>query len=505
MSETNENIQWPQVWPEDPTARAAYSANPGFMDGAEVSMPPASASLLARPEIAEALEQAHLDWNRRAKPGDVPVDLDLAVPGLEWLKENLAKESPLTRPVNRQYGILGEQKARRDEAEARRQESAAEFRAAQEAKRGGHTKSEARQALQTEADRQISGVVSGVQASFPNVSFQNFLELSGKLSPGEGQDGQVTIRERKGFQSAVSNRASQFLQEPSELINDMSGLILAMDFLNQGEHDNESPLASKYVETIAEALAGAVMAGTYDNLPEQLVDQWFSAIDAATSQAGEETAEGSGLPMEVVERVAINSGVLSNSLIAVAGKDPVGLIEGLHMFAKKGLDPGNQLRFNVTFNVIKKCLEEPLVGCEIRRGMRFTDSPELQQSATDIAKSLMTIGVEWKEIFHPDAMRKIGRKKLRLLISALVPKAPNGAVDQEAMRATQGLSVINQFSEQALTEEGRSTTVYGRLMDHLEKKGAILMSEKAPAGQFSARVVTAGGKSARIRGQVAHP
>jgi hypothetical protein len=124
-------------------------------------------------------------------------------------------------------------------------------------------------------------------------------------------------------------------------------------------------------------------------------------------------------------------------------------------------------------NVIGKCLEDPLVGREIIRAACFFEKPQLQEQALDLCITFRTCGLEWDQIVQPGGMNRLSGKEKSLLSKTLLPRRSNGAIDIEAVDALDGKSIFNEFEEKALTDEGRSSTLYGRLVDHTERTSPI--------------------------------
>lgn len=103
-------------FPTDPGARAAYSSNPWFTEGADAPHPirAVADSLLAQPEIAEALELVYLNSAlsvaaEESEPSaESRIDAGLALDGLNLMMEYLDQDSALRREITAQYTGLAD-------------------------------------------------------------------------------------------------------------------------------------------------------------------------------------------------------------------------------------------------------------------------------------------------------------------------------------------------------------------------------------------------------------
>jgi hypothetical protein len=491
---------------QDSLTRAAYSGNPGFTDGAEKPHPIycAKNSLLAKPDIAEALEQVFLDGTppREQFALEKPVDIELALHGLTWLKKNLDTDSILRHDaINTRAKLTirqSEEEAAQQQAEIKAQteirirEEA--HRAEQQAERKRKLKEAAQATHEADRQRQFDEVVDRVQGSFPELDFKNFFHLAGKLSSSEDKDGNIHIKEQKGFQSAINKRVEAFLQDPRELANDLSVLMLTADSLFfEQEGRDELPVAYACLNKIGAALTDAVRGNSYDNLPDEVIDQWFSVIETVTSpdnipsdERRQEEARRAdpkaainirkfGKRAHVVQKVLANSQVLSNSLRTIVKKDPATFVDRLYAFASRGLDPANELGFDIAMNAIVKCFKDPLVCCVV---IGLTSSvqktkPELQEPALDIVMTLRLAGVPWDQIYMPNSLERLNDKERMLLSKTVLPRDSKGAIDAYNNSAYEAAYQADEsryyaFEKRARTKEGRSTTLFGRLVEHTE-------------------------------------
>lgn len=479
---------------QDPAARAAYSGNFGFTAGAAAVHPIRSAaqSLLARPEIAEALEYLAVEGITTSAPipaetGDdafPPVDTTLALDGLAWLRKNLSEAPDLRVDVVDAKGSLtirqqqetqalreAEKQAEREAEAARRQSQATSSRRAD------------KEALQNESDRLLQEAVAEVQEIYPGISFDNFFKLAAKLAPVREPGGGISTRPRKGYHRMVTNMVRQSLNNPDQLVNDMGlAIILGKRLRAQGK-DDEGSHAFAYVDRIGGSIFEAMHTTIYEDPDEATLEAWLSAV--AKVDSGFELAEGtaepvtaSGVPVEVAQKVFVHGEILSNSLIAIAQKDPVKFIERIHALAHRSLEGDTDTiptRFNMTMNVIGKCLDNPLVGCELMRSSYFVEEPEIQRRGIDVLRTLQHIGIPLDEIYPPGSIDKIDQRSRRVLINALVTRGTNGAIDVESLDGVRAKELFEEFEERALSEEGRIDTVFGRLVDYAETTGTSVI------------------------------
>ncbi len=470
------------LWRDDPPARAAYSGNPGFTDGADtlaVAEQPHD-SILARPEIAEALEQVYLSEHPgTAESGGQPVRTELAVPGLAWLREHLDKGSPVLRTVKRQYNILEPQETRRQEIEQRKQESAEEYRAERQAKQA---EIEARLAHQAECAYQMDGAVAHARDLYPNLDFGAVIGLAAKLPSHKEADGTTVVDESKDFRKAISRRIKTYMATPQELVEDFKALnvIQKVTETKPGDFDTVSP----YMTEIGVALDTELETSVYDDFSEEVMDKWLSLFE--TNQAGVVSSRSALMAKDEVpdKPISFALDILSNSLAALAARDPRQFISRIHTFANKGFNSGNEAQFHVTYNAIMSCLQKPLPYHEVLRGsaaalvMGNLDDEVLQQ-AVDLSATLEGIGLFQQLPKQNDGSLAGFSESEAKLIDEICPSDFLAAVRPSNLALIDGDNLLKttmqDFRDRAVTPEGKATTMYGNLVSN----GRILL----PAGK----------------------
>jgi hypothetical protein len=458
---------------DDPAARAAYSSNPGFVKGAEETYDAAD-SILARPEIAEALEQIHLDRERKAAT-EFPVNPEVAIPGLQWLSEHFPKKSLQRRAANRQLGLLQGQRERRQEVASRNGIGQATS-GAQPEKASKH---EGQKALQDEADAQLRQVTDEVLESYPGINFSNFFDLADKLAPTKAPGGHVGVRTRKGFHAAVTERVEAGLDDPNKIISDMGVAILLARWVNKQGDSTALPHAHAHIDTIGDAMLRAMEGARYPDLDEMVLDRWFAAIQGTKPDAAEETSyiprvTASGMPVETAQKVFANTGILENSFIALAEREPDRFIDRMHTLLYRSLEGDDvPVKFNASMQVVTNTLDNPMIGCVLTASSYYAQETAIQQKAVDILISLQNLGIPLSEVYPSGNVHKLSPKNKRTLFT-IAPKAANGAIDPEKVGAVHAQDLFPPFEEYALAPEGRENTILGRLTEYAETTGVSL-------------------------------
>ena len=474
------------LWPNDSRARVAYSSNPrmaypgGSLFGNEgPGIQPlrhkAVDFILVRPEIAEALEQIYLDTvdtvpaSGEAGLGDAegrtddidPVNVELALDGLDWLKKNLAENAALRhRAVESKRNLSSGANGNKSGNSGKEDDSAEQDAAAREAERRRQADMAAREAHRAEVNAQLTAVVGRVKQSSPELDASGLFRLAETLHSSESRKG-VHISEYKGFPLTVSDQVLSFLDDPRRLINDMSVVRGASEFLQSTEHRHAYPIAAAYVDKIGEALTGTLNYGVYEDLSEETVDKWFSAIGSADDP-------------EAAADILSGTGVLQRTLGRIVREDPVRFIDRLHMLAMRGLDPADETASAAALRIISDCLKaDAMAACSLVQGSYFVEDiskSHVQEQAIDLVLTLMESGLKMEDYYSHDRYRlELKRKERVVLEKDLVPRLPNGRVDMktwQARNSERAPIIQGAFVGKALTPEGKASTLYGRLREH---------------------------------------
>ncbi len=466
IPEDERHVGIDNFWPHDRQARAAYSGNPGFRDGAGVDplayrkLP--DGPLLAQPDIAEALEEVYLYQT----PGGVQlagIDTDLALQGLQWIKMH-AEAAPFLRDraKNTKLSLLNRLSGGLDMAEAPEATTSLQ----DEYERRRKAEEEAREAHAAERDAQIEAVIAGVKEDRPDLDFTGFLALVPTLSSSETPDG-VRIARYKGFPLKINDQVLTFLNNPRRLVNDIEAVRHVSAFTASNEESRAFPIAAAYARKIDSALTETLGYGLHEDLSEEIVEHWFSAIDAAPEP-------------EAAADILRGTGVLQRSMSEIVRKDPVRFIDRLHMLAMRGLDPAQEVTSAAAAGIISDLLKaDAMAACSLVQASFFFEDPakaDTQQKAMDIGLTLMESGLPIPEYYSADIYRGLDRKEAKLIELTLVPRLPHGGIDWKTSEARysqagqlQTNAVETAFRNKALTRDGRTTTLYGRLYTHREK------------------------------------
>lgn len=442
---------------EDPFARVAYSSNPrppksmpsgsGFneMDdqarvGAHTPHPihEAKDSLLARPDIAEALEQIYLDTvsspddsnetGHTDKDGMHPVDVSLALDGLQWLKKHPYQDA----------------RGKRNTGDTEQ----AEKEAVQEA-------------YKNERDAQLMAVAEAVKQSSPSLDFDGFFRLADALHSSKDPDGLIISKQRRGFNLKVDDQVMDYIDNPDRLVNGMGAIKQASEFLESDEQRANYPIAAAFVDRIERVLTDMLQYGSYEDLTEDIVDKWFSAIGSADEP-------------EIAAETLYATGIMQRTISTTVRKNPAQFIDRLHMFSMRGLDPSDEVTHTAALAIIRNRLEaDAMAACSLIQASFFAEDPEMaavQQQAMDLVLTLMESDVPVPSYYSHDrynrGLKRLEKKKLE---AALVPRLPDGRVDMEAWQARtpqQAEIAKTKFTRMATSRKGRAITLYGRLKAH---------------------------------------
>lgn len=417
---------------------------------------PAEDYVLARPDIAEALEQIHLD-RLAAQSGDsgaavldqpehiTPVDVELALDGLAWISEYGQQRTGIRKAAAKSEGkLIGLQ------ADARRQ-----------------AEMEADRAFRAEGDRQVEAVIEHVTEAHPHLNPHGFFKLVGTLHSQETEEG-VHVNPYKGYPLTISEQVLSFLDDPRKLINDVSVARHALEFFADAKHRLDYPIAAAYAERIGTDLGGVLLHGEYKDLPASVIDQWFSALDSAKEPK---------MAADIIEK----SAVLQRTLLRTAHRDPIQFIDRLHALGMRGLRPGEDLANTMTVEIISQILQsDPMAACSLVQGSYFVEEPRkagMQQRAMDLVISLdELLGVHMASYYSHDRYNfELDRKDRRRLERHLVPRLHGGQPDMkvwEARTPQQAEKTRAEFVAKAGMQEGKDT-IYGRIV-HYKRRNSLL-------------------------------
>jgi hypothetical protein len=454
---------------EDPTVRAAYSSNPGFVDGANIVYT-AAVTALAQPEVAEALEHLYRKKHEKARrDGEPPVQTELAVPGLAWLREHLDRDAPIMRTVKREYRTLEPQETRRREMEERRQEAAARDRAEREAKQ---TAAEAQRAHEAECEEQFGSVLAATGSRYPELDFGHVVELAGRLLSHQKPDGGVAVDQTNAFQKALKSRVGMHMADPQTLVTDFRA-INGMQFVAEEVLEGRTDTVAPRLQEIGLALSAELDTRTYDDFSEADMDAWLAIFSHNPSEVINSPAK---LPADEdlpKHPVSFSATIVHRSLVAIANRDPRKFITRMYAFANKGLETDHSTQFQFTCDILMACLQRPFAYQQLLRATSAAlilegakDDPFFDQ-AVDLSATLEAVGVFHQLPKTNDAMLEHLSDDQCRLLDEICPRdflvAARHTAPTEEARGRLLKSTMGDFRERALTSEGRSTTLYGML------------------------------------------
>lgn len=469
IPEEERSIGTDPLWQENPAARALYSGRPYFTEGADTEIYPYH-SLLIKPAVAEALELIHREGHA-VEPGAEPVDPQLAFSGLELLKSeigHLGKKSVMRRSVNRQHGRLEPQVAAMREAAAAQAENLALFRKTEEEKQ---RKAEAEAAHQSRCEREMATAIALGEEYLPHVSFDRVAELATELYSTEEPGGNIVVKESKHFHKVITKRAAEYLEDPSVMVNDFTGLA----FLHiAAEQDDDLTTVLPYADRAEARLADAVDQLSYEDLSEEIMDRWLGPTDELDPEYQADPDRDKDRRSRNLATSAIlvgRSSALVNSFASLSRQEPKKFLDRLHTFARKGLDTENLAKRELALNVIARCLSEPLAYQLVIRGTMaapFVDEkngPTYVHQALDLNATLDGFGVKLEQ----QLISKLSAEERRLVdeiypVAAMVSTLH--AYGSRSLRIAPDFEAsVRTFKERAMTPEGRVSTLYGRLAD----------------------------------------
>jgi hypothetical protein len=488
--------RYPDPLQADPLARVSYSANPAFATGAAEAHPITSArkSQLAEPSVAEALEAVYISGLDEGQADEFgQLDFRLAVSGLGRLRKHICEDSApqLKRNVIETKSKLAAME-RSQQQQAERQQLLAEQARQQETERRAAAKAqEAKQALQAaeearqaECRAELSRTAEQIRITHPELNFESYLGLSEGLNlfeeHGRPEPGGPIGKEKRGFQRKLAERVAGYLQDPRELVNDLS-IIRLMH--KQSPDANQRPTVFAYNGVIAASISHALAGshyGIHDFSPE-IVSKWLD-ITVADKPAAE--VHFSKLdkflrsdPKRSVADVFIGTPtsvygerILANSLKEVVRQHPGRIVDTMYMLAQEGMVPGSA-KHEATTVLFTQCLiDEPLATAVLHLST-MAHNETLRQKAIDLQLSLSLSGL-------PDAIlgkgelglgsvdAKLSRNELKTIRRLFVRELEfafssprHYSIEMDEVRDGH----VQTFLGWARTHEGASNSLYGRL------------------------------------------
>lgn len=445
-------VGYDSLWMDDPEARVVYSGRPTFFDGSGVAPMTHGAEefLLARTDIAEALEQIYLHQTSlpgakikpEAEASDrvAPIDAQLAMEGLDALRKSVERSSNMLvyaevaqAELISQTGI--ESKAYQADLEKARLQREADERAREE-------QSERRKA-------QMDAVIQQLEESHTELEFEGFVKLVGTLAASETPEG-VQVLEYKGFSLTINDQVDAFFKEPSKLVNGMGAMKAAAAFFSEQTNRDTYPLVAAFTDKIEHALTGTVNHGEayYEDLPASRIDQWLSAIDSAPDQEG-------------AADILLATGALPRTLRRMAHEDPARFIDRLHTLAMRGIDPDD---YTITHAATREIIEDTLQGdamaaTSLVRGAyihpNFSQRSGTRHQALDLMLALEEYGYAVSDYWSPETEQELPDQDTAALADSF------GHVGR-AQESDLAAEEIASFRRAARTRRRRDTTLLGR-------------------------------------------
>lgn len=441
------------VWvnDNDPEARAAYSSNPGFTAGTENYHPIKSAEdclLLTEPGIALALEQMRRHrsgQSARTESVEDPLDARLVLDGFSWLKRNPSGSSLSPEEVADSSTSFRNRLQRQQRAQAR-SEAAGAIQAEKARRKASRRAREIenmaeRSAEIAEVEQQLTQTAQVINDVYPGFDFEGLWRLA-RLSSGDDD----TAKKRKAFQQAARARVNTYLEDPEQLINDMSILILGPELLEANGLQEAYPIAHEAMGRMYGSLTELIQKRSHGNLTDKVIDRWVAAMKTVASpddlppkrQRFEEAMnEPNPEQVKVVKKFGrraatalkalVESRVLQHSLISIAQESPARFIDRLYAFGYSGLDPTNDFGFRATAGIIADCLKNYLANaifitaCSVGTG-------RVGEQALDLQRSLaLYTNLKGSQIVNRNSIKQVGIEELTAIVQEIGPLPKNMA------------------------------------------------------------------------------
>jgi hypothetical protein len=322
-------------------------------------------------------------------------------------------------------------------------------------------------AHQAEREAQLGAVADAVHAEHPHLNLHGFVKLTDTLGSDEADEG-LEVYPTRNFALVASDQVLSFMDDPRQLVNGMSVVRYASEFLSDDDNRRAYPIAAACVDIVAEGLEEGLARGEFRDLKAPVIDQWFTAVEDAKEP-------------EVAADIVKSAGVLQNTLQRIVHRDPIRFIDRLHALGMRGLRPDSNEVAEMTRGIMAEILRtDPMAACSLVQGSYFVEDPKkagVQRRAIDLVLSLdELLGVNMASYYSHDRYNhELDGKDRHLLERHLVPRTPGGRVDWKTWKARTPESAPDtrgQFVSLANTKDGATTTIYGRI-EHYRRRNSL--------------------------------
>jgi len=489
---------YPLPW-QDPAARAAYSSNPLFAEGADQLPVQAGQTLLAQPEIVDALEAVDLithpshngSGERLLVTPEVPLDFELAKRGLKRLKTELGNG-----PADHDLRLaVSDTKRRLPAYESNRLASPVQTSRPAEV-----AEATPPQDLQAGYRQELAQAIQAYSETDAESFDYTFLStLSEELVINESENG-LTVRERAKYSQKLARHVEGYLEEPAALLQDLRAGLAIMQFIGGPLGEEAAPRNPAYamVNAVISSIAHETSVTTYGakELTAERIAKWMEFGKTLLQGLGgakvlEKFTGGQGINInlensgEELRGLALLTGqmVITRSLIAIADREPSRLVDSMHLVAEVGLLDQvvkDTVKQASTLSILRICLEDNEVpGLVLALSVGATHHPEIQRKAIDLQMSLSNLGVPHQLVYPGSNLAKNGPvgiyaadRRVRQVLRNLYPSAlydpdPEVVMNHAFQSQVRGWydGWKEDFVKFARTPEGRATTLFGRLFD----------------------------------------
>lgn len=482
MSESQELLR------DDPLARAAYSGNPGFIEGADIANPITcdKKSLLAQPEIAEGLEAIYLAQTGELDTLDLegaeteimPLDFGLAKGGLTAIRKTIQEDSGRSikeAAISVKSQLVNAERIKQERLE--QSEAAAERARQEEADRQAMAGlEEAAQALQERIDQEerknreeLERSLAVVEALYPHLDFERIRLLNDRIPVVDNVDeanpvSKETISHRVLPQ--FSEVRSAYMEDPAKLWNDVEATIVLHDWSRL----NDEAVAYTYAITFPVLVIKPITEEFYfqKDFTAETVHKWLLCM---TGQHDESRVDNP--PSIDAQSTAVQFGekVLSNSLRMVGRQDPGKLVDNMYVVAEAGLGSDDPKMQNTTALFLSRFLHGDALATHLLYLSTISGNPKLQRRGADLSESLKLVLDDENCIPRDNVFRRMGNtmplSDLKLLWAAH-PKelsAPDSSFATHRKVSLdldkRQLAAVEAFRTSAAAES--PDTIYGRL------------------------------------------
>lgn len=409
----------PGIYPMD---RARYSANPAFKEGADQPHPidTLGKSLLARPEVAEALEAVFITglYETGSEPAaeinDNPIDHKLARTGLKWLRNELGEDSD--RPMRERVIVAksrlndmehsAEQEAERQRARVERErQEKAEREAAARAEETAATERTREEARQADYRTKFERAATAVGEKHPDLSFDGIFGLIDELEIID-ETGEPVVRQKRGFQARLAERVASYMEHPEELRNDAEALLLAADW---AANEADEPLVVKYGEAISAASSRLVDSSFYraQNLSTEIAREWLGMTVSEAPVSRRPFGRKNKSPEENMPAASFGKGILTRTLERAARDQPQQLLDVVHVIAEAGFDSADADMRARAASFLSGYLYGDALAANILFISTVSRNPKTQRIGVDLYETLKLIGSE-TAVPHGQQLSRMG-------------------------------------------------------------------------------------------------